>query len=363
MTAPLHLYDTDLIYRLNKHITDARPMDASFLAAAGILAAVIFFAPFEALVAGSASPQPLKVAFIGDQGMGPGAREVLELIKIEDADMVLHQGDFDYHDNPEAWDAMITDILGVDFSYFASIGNHDRERWGGSDGYGAKLRARLRRIDGAQCSGDLGIMSACTFGGLFFVLSGIGTLPEDSPDDPRHVAYLRDQLARTHAIWRICSWHKNQAAVQTGRKGNNVGWEAYEICREAGAIIATAHEHAYSRTHLLNDFETQSVASRDNTLVIEAGKSFAFVSGLGGKSIRDQDNDGRWWASTYTSDQGAQFGALFCTFNVNGDRRRAHCYFRDIYGRIPDSFSVISRVGVDVGGAQGGNESTGCGVK
>ena len=40
--------------------------------------------------------QPLTVAFIGDQGSGDGARAVLELIKAEGADLVLHQGDFDY---------------------------------------------------------------------------------------------------------------------------------------------------------------------------------------------------------------------------------------------------------------------------
>ena len=38
----------------------------------------------------------LRVAFIGDQGTGPSAFEVLNLIKDEEANLVLHQGDFDY---------------------------------------------------------------------------------------------------------------------------------------------------------------------------------------------------------------------------------------------------------------------------
>ena len=67
----------------------------------------------------------LKVAFLGDQLLGDPAKLLLRMIVAEDTDMVLHQGDFDYEDRPEAWDQMISDILGTDFPYFASIGNHD----------------------------------------------------------------------------------------------------------------------------------------------------------------------------------------------------------------------------------------------
>src|SRR6478609_8239477 len=38
----------------------------------------------------------LKVAFIGDSGYRADFEAVLTLIKSEDADLVLHQGDFDY---------------------------------------------------------------------------------------------------------------------------------------------------------------------------------------------------------------------------------------------------------------------------
>jgi len=128
--------------------------------------------------------------------------------------------------------------------------------------------------------------------------------------------------------------------MQLGDKDNSVGWQAYEACRKGGAIVATAHEHSYSRTHLMDDFKTQSVVSRSNILVIEKGKSFAFVSGLGGKSVRDQERDGYWWAARYTEDQGANYGALFCTFTAD----RATCHFRDISGRVPDRFEIINAV-------------------
>ncbi len=109
----------------------------------------------------------IKVAFIGDQGVNENAVSVLRLIESENTDMVLHQGDFDYLDDPDLWDEQITSTLGNDFPYFASVGNHDVKSW---DGYQEKLQNRLDKIPNAQCSGDLGIQSSCLYGGLFFQL-------------------------------------------------------------------------------------------------------------------------------------------------------------------------------------------------
>lgn len=281
----------------------------------------------------------LKVAFIGDQGVGTGSRAVLNLIKAEGADMVLHQGDFDYEQNPEAWDAHITEVLGETFPLFASVGNHDIEedKWAAPGGYQQKLLERLARTN-AQCTGDYGVNAVCNYRGLFFVLSGVGTLGDN------HAAFLQSALAGTEARWRVCSWHKNQQLMQVGEKTDETGWEVYEACRKGGAIIATAHEHSYSRTHLLADFETQQIASTANTLVLEKGRTFAFVSGIGGVDIREQKRSGDWWASIYTATQNADHGALFCTFNVKNQPDRAECYLKDIQGRIPDSFTLISEV-------------------
>jgi predicted phosphodiesterase len=297
-----------------------------------------------ALPAAGALPS-LTVAFIGDQGLTREARAVLRLIEAEGADLVLHLGDLDYEDDPEAWDAMISEELGGDFPLFVAVGNHDTKRWYGPGGYQDRQEARLARIADADCRGKLGVRSACTFRGLFFILSGVGTVPE-APDHPEHVEYLRAQLAQTDAIWRICAWHQNQKLMQVGGKDDDVGWQPYEVCREGGAIVATAHEHSYSRTHLMADFDTQSVASTSDILVIDEGETFAFVTGLGGHSIRDQERDGPWWASIYTEDQDANFGALFCEFFADGEPERARCYFKDIDGNVPDRFELISAVQV-----------------
>lgn len=287
---------------------------------------------------GSSEVNEVKIAFIGDQGLGEDSQAVLRLIQSEGADAVFHQGDFDYTNDPDAWDNQINEILGEDFPYFASIGNHDEEEW---ENYQAKLEARLERVSDAECTGDIGMNASCNFRGIFVVFSGVGTLGDD------HEEFLEDQLTADTSRWRICSWHKNQRLMQVGGKGDEVGWEAYEICREQGAIIATAHEHSYSRTYLMEDLENQVISSTSDNLVLEKGETFVFVSGLGGNSIREEDAElaaHSWWASIYTETEGADYGALFCVFNVDQVEGEGECYFKDINGNVPDTFTLTSQV-------------------
>jgi nitrous oxidase accessory protein NosD len=290
-------------------------------------------------------PPDFKVAFVADQGVRGDSVAVLELIRDEGTDMVLHQGDFDYNGEPELWDQQINNVLGSDFPYFASVGNHDCSDGVGCTGpgdwsaYQQKLEARLERIGDASCTGDLGVRSACSYKGLFFILSGAGIMGSD------HDAYIRDQLTDNESTWKICSWHYNQRAMQPSNKGDSVGWGPYDECRKGGAIVATGHSHTYARTHLMDSFETHSVASASNTLQLDKGRTFAFVSGLGGQSISKQDEAlaaKDWWAAVYTSDQNADFGALFCTFNENGFENRAHCYFKNINGVVVDAFDMLA---------------------
>tara|TARA_Y100000310_G_C20651680_1_gene799773 strand:+ start:219 stop:1163 length:945 start_codon:yes stop_codon:yes gene_type:complete len=272
----------------------------------------------------------LKVAFIGDQGLTEESREVLELIRDEGADMVLHQGDFDYKDNPDSWDEQINEVLGEDFPYFASVGNHDVGRW---RDYQEKLENRLERISGAECVGDFGVKSACSYNGFYFLLLGIGT------KGFFHEEFARNHLENNNFTWKVCSFHKPQDFMHIGTRRDYVGWDVYRICREAGAIIATGHEHSYSRTYLMENFEEKEVASKTKVLKMEKGKSFAFVSGLGGQSIGAQGEESKeddFWASIYTSDQGADYGALFCEFVGN----KADCYFKDINGVVADEFEL-----------------------
>ena len=283
------------------------------------------------------TPKNFKIAFIGDQGYSDSSRAVLKLIKSEGAQAVVHAGDFDYKHNPKAWDADINAILGDDFPYFASIGNHDVKKWHGSDGYQELLEDRFKRLN-IPWHGDMGVKSHAHYNGILFILVGPGVMGED------HGEYIDDLLDDDPALWRICCWHKNQQRMQVGGKRDETGWEVYEEAREGGAIIATGHEHSYSRTHLLSNMNDRTIASTSDTLEIKRGRSFAFVSGLGGKSIRVQKLDGKWWAKIYTADQGANYGALFGVFNLNGVENMAEFYFKDINGKIADHFWVKNKM-------------------
>ncbi len=285
----------------------------------------------------SNTPPNFKIAFIGDQGLGGNAVAVLRLIKSEGAQAVLHQGDFDYKNEPDAWNAQINEILGEDFPYFACVGNHDVKKWNGKNGYQQYLKDRLNRL-GITWDGDLGTKASIQYKGIFIVQVSPGELGSG------HDVYIRDQLASNKSTWRICCWHRNMQLMQAGKKKDDTGWGVYEEARKGGAIIATAHDHSYGRTYLMSSFVNQTVENYSNTMTITEGKTFAFFSGLGGQSIYNQKLNGPWWAKIYTGTQGATYGALFGTFNVNGEPNKAKLYFKNIKGEIIDRFDIISHV-------------------
>lgn len=285
-----------------------------------------------------AAPEPpppgLKMAFIGDQGLGEGAQKVLELVKREGADLLVHLGDFDYTDNPSAWEGQYDRILGADFPVISVVGNHDLLAWRGTGGYAARVADRLRRM-GVEVNGVPGERCSFRYRGIFFVLTSPGLIGEG------HAEFIRKELERDSSLWRISGWHVNQRLMQVGSKGDEAGWDVYEESRKGGAIIATAHEHTYSRTHLLSGMSERTVVSKSDTLRLRKGRSFAFVSGLGGEEVRPQLLSGDWWAKIYTSTQGASAGALFATFHVDGDPRKAEFMFKSINGDVPDRFTVF----------------------
>ncbi|WP_272828036.1 DNRLRE domain-containing protein [Sorangium sp. Soce836] len=310
---------------------------------------------------GSSTDPGLLIAFIGDQGNNGNADAVLDLIKNEGAAATIHNGDFDYANSPAAWENRINSILGPNYPYFAIIGNHDAAAWGGSSGYASYIQARHARVPDMNCTGELGVKATCNFHGLFIVQSCIGTSELRSTcaaNAADQVSFIQDALANDSSIWSVCAWHKNQADMQVGGKSNEVGWSAYQACMNAGAIVATGHEHSYSRTLTLTDVGNASTGHGKTGAfdLVELGpnRNFVFVSGLGGVGIRDYEaashDDDTWWSSYYASNKWvkngtlmsgtADYGALFIRFNVGGDPKRATAYFKDVDGRLADEFTI-----------------------
>jgi hypothetical protein len=293
-----------------------------------------------------APPPNLKVAFIGDSGAGESFARVLRLIKSENADLVMHQGDFDYEHSPSAFEDVIDRVLGANFPYFVSVGNHDEEEW---DGYSARFKARYRRIGAKPSTED---WSSQRYAMLYKGLSLAFVGENGSKASP---SFITSTFAQDPHIWKICSWHENQHSMQVGSKEDEMGWGVYEACRQAGAIVATAHEHSYSRTRTLVSMINQTVdpsCSDPSHLCVSPGRTFVFVSGLGGYEVRAQERClpatypygcKQEWAKIYTSSQGATFGALFIVFNVNGDPHLARGYFKNIKGEIVDDFTIRQR--------------------
>jgi len=280
-------------------------------------------------------PQSVKIAFTGDQGVGENARSVLQLIASEGTDLLMIQGDLGYDLNAASqWEANLNDTLGPNFPVVIVAGNHENFEW---PLYQSLTRQRIDRAGGLSCNGDVGVKSTCQFANIDIVqvAPGIDEIGGVSGDD-NYADFIRSSFAGDSGRWRICSWHKNQNALQTGDKGDSTGWDVYDACLDAGAMVVVAHEHAYARTFLLNDFENQTVVHTDTDMTLQSGQSFVAVSGLGGRDPRPQQRGGDWWASIYTTSQGGTHGAMFCEF----DSDIAECYFKAIDGSVPDQFTL-----------------------
>jgi predicted phosphodiesterase len=303
-----------------------------------------------------ATPENLRVAFFGDHGLGPDSLATLQLVLSEDADFLVVLGDFDYKNDPAAWHAQLDEGLGEDFPMFAVAGNHDTSAW---DGYRDVLMDRLEPIKDADCSGEIGVQSNCLYRGVDLVLSGVGTMFPESKIP--HVDYLTETLAESPSIWRVCAWHKNQHDMQLGGKGNEVGWGAYQACQDGGAIVATGHEHTYGRTKTLtqlgNEKEGHGAIGEADIVEVGPGRTFVFVSGMGGTGIRAfgaSHEDDTWWATQYTSnvytvngvavdEYEPELGVLFIDFHVDGDPYKAHGYFKNLTGEMIDEFTIFAQ--------------------
>ena len=216
------------------------------------------------------TPADFKVAIFGDLGLDKNSNKLLQLVKSEGTEMVLHLGDIDYGDDPAAHFKRIDSIFGPDFPYLMLVGNHDEKNWYGEGGYQAPQEKRLRRI-GVEWEGDLGVKSTVRYKGLSIIMASPGITGSNFFKDV-HASYIKDSFEGDRAIWKICAWHKNQHRMQVSRKADETNWRVYEECRKAGAFVTTGHSHTYSRTHLLKSVKNQRVASRSDNLELERGR-------------------------------------------------------------------------------------------
>ncbi|EPZ36111.1 hypothetical protein O9G_005248 [Rozella allomycis CSF55] len=269
------------------------------------------------------------------------------MLKKKNVEAIVHQGDFDYMDNPVLFDTKISQILGPNFPYFASIGNHDTLAWEGPKGYRAMFEKRLKRVKDklgkkvVSCEGEFGVNAICNYKGLVIGLSGVGTY------GTHHAEYMDHALKTFTSPWKICSFHKNQRLFQIGTKKDETGYEIYETCRRHGALVVTGHLHQYARTHMMKSYVNHEIAEKRGLMVLSPGRSLNILNGIGGKSISKGNSTliaNPWWATVLDKDTNVNAAALICTFNINGDNRRAGCQLMDLNGNIWDEFRLLSNV-------------------
>jgi hypothetical protein len=301
-----------------------------------------------AVPATKATDPNLKIAFVGDTDDGSDWKAVASLIKAEHAQAVALAGDMTYSDDPASWWKATESVLGVSYPVFLARGNHDDSSWSGF------LPKASEHLGGAERKpGPHDSAYATVFKGL-----AMATIRKGDAG-----SVVTELFAGDDHIWKLCLWHQNMERMQVGGKGDEMGWDTYEACRRAGAIIVTGHEHTYHRTRTLTDTERQTVdatCASGSALCVGRGRTYVSVVGLGGKSIRDQkrckpvattppfpslnttDESCPIWASIYTSDQNAKYGAQFLIFNVDGNPKKARGYFKNIANEIIDQFEVTA---------------------
>ncbi len=292
----------------------------------------------EAASALTATAANLKVAFIGDTHTGTNFKNVLKVVKNEGASALFVQGDMAYAGSSAAtWWSNVEEILGSSFPVFIVQGNHDVGMWSNY------LPKAANHLGGAtRTAGDHNAQYKTVFKGLAAATIKKG----DSAAD------IDDLLGSDTHLWKLCLWHQNQKEMQIGGKTSEMGWEVYSKCRQLGAIVVTAHEHSYERTKTLSSMSNQTVdssCSSRSSLCVGPGRTFVVVSGLGGEDVRDQTrclptsyphgckNE---WGFIYASQQGAKDGAMFITFNVDGNPKKAKGYFKNVNGGTVDNFTV-----------------------
>jgi hypothetical protein len=330
--------------------------------------------------AGSPLPPPdLKIAFTGDTDSTDEGKQVLQLVKTQGAHALLVAGDLDYQSGSRAanWEGQIDEVLGADFPVFPVRGNHDGS-WTQRNSYRDRLTRRWNRLQEMGVltwSGAPGMKSTVTFKGV----SIVAVAPSNGVSHADSAAYIQSSFAADRALWRVSIWHENMPPYRgnagCGSDGDLVGWEVYEASRRAGAFIVNGHNHAFGRTKLLSCTggpcstasdsrcedapELPTVANVPDpvgslTLAAgEAGTNFVMLVGLGGHDTGRIKQTGPWWAKQGGNScqvSGAPCavsgpGAMFCTFNPGGTNpRKALCQFRDVEGRIIDSFEMTSGI-------------------
>lgn len=274
--------------------------------------------------------KPTRLAFFGDSTTTDHAKSVLQMIKNNDVDAIIHLGDLDYDYNPPAMEEHINSVFSEEYPYIYIIGNHETEVW---NQYQQNNYNRLLNQSGdikIYCKGNHGVQSYCLVNGIEIILSGIDILCDN------HESYISNKLQESNAKWKICGWHKNHSSFQLSDKTDEVGLSMYQNCINHGALIMTAHSHIYARTYPITNAEYKTIT---NDYTVFPGQSMIFSIGTGGAGLSSEKNNNRsnfWWNAAFTRDHLLEVGALICDFTIGS----VTCHYKTFNDHILDSVTL-----------------------
>jgi len=176
-----------------------------------------------------------------------------------EAQVLLQLGDNDYVDSPLVWFDYMEEYLPADFPTFVVIGNHDKTAWYGDNNYQQRYYQRLQKqgLD-KQCMGEVGLAQVCSYKGITMFLSGCNVIGKAKDGH----SFMEVAMKNLGSIWNIGAWHENNLDMTIGSYErlypDSVGWKQYEIPKTYGALIFTAHDHAYARTYPMSNIEKKT---------------------------------------------------------------------------------------------------------
>lgn len=102
------------------------------------------------------------------------------------------------------------------------IGNHDVAAW---PNYEKIIYTKLSNFGVLDyCYGNVGINMVCSYKGLLFVMSGIGTTCNN------HLTFIEENLAlHSQFAWKFCAWHKPNVLMSAGYDNTTVDIAAYDV--------------------------------------------------------------------------------------------------------------------------------------
>ncbi|OUM63420.1 carbohydrate-binding module family 18 protein [Piromyces sp. E2] len=281
----------------------------------------------------------------------------------KNAFIYIYLGDYDYKCETDRYFNKVLDS-NRKYKFFGILGNHEDAGECGESKYKKYVNILYDQMTNSKNSGTSCVFSpkktmwSCVYKNMRI----IGLSPSVSKEEKRdaQLAFLKKHLSESTEDWKLCAWHYYDDYYHTGKYQKNKNYVSsdgesfYDYCRNHGAIIFSAHDHVYARTHVMSQFSKPVIDSYDykspnNIVQIRKGATLNILDAVGGWEIYDEygkQKDYAHWQKKYAkgsnSENAKKYGTLICKFNVGGNSKKSSCQFLRINSSDPvfDSFTI-----------------------